>query len=333
MSTRQGRGIFHWRSILAPRAAVVFLAAGFSFDACADEIPKAPVPKSPFVTVVYRYADAMLEHGRDTYGSQKTGLLLSALDRTALAPLTNRPTAPAGVREEDRAGAKERPLTGANPQHDENLLRLLYMLSELSGKPKYREAADAELKWFLQNAASPATQLLPWGAHMSWDVVKDEPIRNDDPSTTAHEFFRPWLLWDRCFELAPDASKQCALALWEHHLASHATGAFDSHAVEAGNDLPRQAGFFIRTWSVAYARTKDEQFLKAIEVLLERFENKRQPKTGVIEPVPRVPRSPRRSRSRLIAMARPIAHQVRWRRDCALSRRARTKSSALCRKT
>lgn len=136
MSTRQRRGTFHgrFRVILAPRAGLVFLAAGFSFEACAEEIPKAPVPKSPFVTVVYRYADAMLEHGRDTYGPQKTGLLLSALDRTTLAPLTNRPAAPAGVREEERAGAKEGPLTGANPQHDENLLRLLYMLSELSGK-------------------------------------------------------------------------------------------------------------------------------------------------------------------------------------------------------
>lgn len=291
MNTTRGRGIFHrsFRALLAFRAGVAFLVTASPFDAWADEIPKAPVPKSTFVTVVYRYADAMLEQGRDTYGPQKTGLLLSALDRTALAPLTNRPTAPAGVREGGRAGAKERALTGANPQHDENLLRLLYMLSELSGKPKYREAADAELKWFLENAASPATHLLPWGVHMSWDVVKDEPIFGDDSPAGSHEFFRPWLLWDRCFELAPDASKQFALGLWEHQIANHATGAFDrragfaKHSVEPGDDIPRHAGFYLRTWSVAYAQTKDEQFLKAIEVLLERFENKRQPKTGLIE--------------------------------------------------
>ena len=90
-----------------------------------------PVPKSPFIPVIYRYADAMLDKGRDDVGPQKTGLFLSALDRTALAPLSNRPAAPAGVRESDRAGTAGRALTGANPQHDENLLRLLPSRSDL----------------------------------------------------------------------------------------------------------------------------------------------------------------------------------------------------------
>src|SRR5262245_54825142 len=35
---------------------------------------------SSFLEVVRRYADTMIERGRDTYGSQKSGLLLSALD-------------------------------------------------------------------------------------------------------------------------------------------------------------------------------------------------------------------------------------------------------------
>jgi len=48
-------------------------------------------------------------------------------------------------------------------------------------------------------------------------------------------------------------------------------------------DPARDAGFYIRTWAVAYARTKDEQFLKAIEVLLARLERKRHPTTGLIE--------------------------------------------------
>ena len=47
--------------------------------------------------VVQRYADTMLERGRDTYGPQKSGLLLSALDRTTLAPLTSRPAPPGGL--------------------------------------------------------------------------------------------------------------------------------------------------------------------------------------------------------------------------------------------
>jgi hypothetical protein len=48
--------------------------------------------------VVQRYADTMIERGRDIYGPHKSGLLLSALDRTTLAPLRVRPAPPAGIR-------------------------------------------------------------------------------------------------------------------------------------------------------------------------------------------------------------------------------------------
>lgn len=266
---------------------VLLMCVGLVGLVLAAEPPKAPVPPSPFLPVIYRFADAMIQNGRDTYGPQKSGLFLSAFDRTTLAPLTNRPPTTAGVREDDRVGPKSGVLTGANPQHDENFLRLLYTLSELSSKPKYRETADAELKWFLQNTSSTETHLLPWGEHLSWNVMTDEPIPKDQAGV--HEFFRPWMLWDRCFELAPEASQQFALALWEHQIANHETGAFDrgagfsKHLAREGMDIPRHAGFYIRTWSVAYGHTKDDRFLKAIDVLLKRFENKRHPKTGLIE--------------------------------------------------
>jgi len=72
----------------------------------AVEIPKAPVPQSPFIRVVYGYADAMLKNGRDNYGPQKSALFLSALDRNTMAPLTNLPAAPEGI----RAGSAGGPL-------------------------------------------------------------------------------------------------------------------------------------------------------------------------------------------------------------------------------
>ena len=133
-----------------------------------------------------------------------------------------------------RAGDR---VTGANPQHDENLRRLLYTLSELSTKPVYRDAADAELKWLLQNTASPFSQ---------WDVIKDEPIAGDIG------YFRPWMLWDRCFDLAPEPARKFAFALKDE------------------SDSPRQAGFRVRTWAVGDARTKDEQFLKSITATIDR---------------------------------------------------------------
>jgi len=247
----------------------------------------ADVPTSPYMNYVYRYADTMLDKGRDKFGPRETGLFLSALDRHALAPLTVRPAPPAGVRRGDRVGPPWEALVGANPHHDQNLLRVLYVLSGLSGEDKYQAAADSELKWFLEHAASPETHLLAWGEHMYWNTLTDEP--NPKEADAVHEFARPWVLWDRCFELAPEASQKFAIGLWEHQIANHEDGGFDRHAAfwkhgpRDNMDFPRHAGFFIRTWADAYAHTKNETFLEAINTVLRRYEQKRHPETELIE--------------------------------------------------
>ena len=236
--------------------------------------------------VVRRYADTMIERGRDAYGPQKSGLLLSALDRTTLAPLTVRPAPPGGIRRGDRSGQPWSALTGANPQLDQNLLRILYVLSDITGDPKYAKAADEEVTWFLKNTLSPKTDLLPWGEHLSWDVMEDKAISGGDE--LMHEFARPWVLWDRCFELAPQESRRFAVGLWEHQIANHQTGGFDRHAPYFvhgpvdGKDFPRHAGFYILTWAHAYNHTNDATFLRAIETLLARFERKRVQKDGTL---------------------------------------------------
>jgi len=153
------------------------------------------VPISPYLAVVYRYADALLD--------------------------------------ERRGGAG-----GFDPERDENFLRILYVLSGLSGKPKYRDAADRELRWLLEGAGARETGLLPFGDR------------------------RAWLLWDRCFELDPEASRRLALRLAKR-------------AAELGPDSPRQAGFLLRTFAVGHRRTGDAALFKPIAVVLEKLEGTR----------------------------------------------------------
>ena len=50
-----------WRSFSSVALFVVLAA----WRALSAEIPKAPVPQSPFIRIVYGYADAMLKNGRD----------------------------------------------------------------------------------------------------------------------------------------------------------------------------------------------------------------------------------------------------------------------------
>ncbi|MBI2925532.1 MAG: hypothetical protein HYY24_07495 [Verrucomicrobia bacterium] len=244
----------------------------------------APAPSTDFLAVGRGYADTMIERGRDTYGPAKSGLLLSALDRTTLAPLKVRPAPPAGIRRGDRPGRAWVEMNGANPMLDQNLLRVFYTLTEITGDPRYAKVADEELTWFFNHTMSPQTSLLPWGEHLSWDVLLDLPISGGDEMM--HEFARPWMLWDRCFTLVPEASRRFALGLWEHQIANHQTGGYDRHAPYFahgpvdGKDFPRHGAFYIGTWCYAWKHTKDETFLRAIEAILVRFERKRVQRDG-----------------------------------------------------
>ena len=111
----------------------------------------------------------------------------------------------------------ENPASKTNLHQHQNFLRLLYTLTELSTKPKYRDAADAALRVWLANVPAP-----------------DQPIT------------RPWLLWDRCFEIAPEASERFALAVVKNQITNH-------------------PGFYLRTCAAGYVRTTNELFLGAIQ--------------------------------------------------------------------
>ena len=104
-----------------------------------------------------------------------------------------------------------------NLHKHQNFLRLLYTLSELSAKPKYRDAADAAMRRWLEEV--PAA---------------DQPIT------------RPWLLWDRCFQIAPEISQRFALAVLNNKITNH-------------------PGFYLRACAAAYQHTTNATFLRAIE--------------------------------------------------------------------
>src|SRR5438105_15469090 len=118
-----------FRSFMRLRACLLL----FLIAAVRAEQPSA----GDYLEVVRRYADTMIERGRDTYGPQKSGLILSALDRMTLAPLTVRPAPPGGIRRGDRPGQPWSAMTGANPHLDENLLRIRYVLTQITGDSEY----------------------------------------------------------------------------------------------------------------------------------------------------------------------------------------------------
>ncbi|MFC1596502.1 hypothetical protein ACFL5Q_00960 [Planctomycetota bacterium] len=245
-------------------------------------------PKCDYLKIVRGYADAMIGPGRDISGNERLPLFSEALDRRRMRLLEGElletvakiPREGWGIRPHDRM------IEGANPQHCQNLYQVLYALGEVTGEPGYAEAADRSLEFFFERCQSPATGLFCWGEHAGWDFRAGKRI--DKPAGNIHEFYRPWVLWDRSWQVAPEPCRRFALGLWEHQVGNHETGDYSRHATidahGAGTEAPyaRHGGFFVETWAAAYEKTRDEVFLRAIETVLDGLERARVEEGGML---------------------------------------------------
>jgi hypothetical protein len=275
---------FATRAIILTCALFSVAPAGRGAELDLRTMFREGIPPSPFASVFYRYADAMLEHGRDTYGPRKTGLLLSALDRETLLPLKTRPTAPHAATA--RPGPPGGPLVGASPPMDQNVLRLLYFLVGLSGEDRYAQAADEGLRAFLKDPAWEDAGMLPWGKHTFWNVMTDQVACSAE--APSDELFGPWVLWETCFRLAPEESRRIAAGMRDSALLDQAADVAAGRRGFSGRRgsatiSARQQGFLIRTWAEAYAHTGDGTFLEAIEALLAPAEGSSHPAEAAVE--------------------------------------------------
>ena len=257
--------------LLAGLATTSLRSAEKASDSAAGAAPN-------YLELVRAYADTMIAHGRDDYGPQKSPLFAATLNRQTLRIPDKPPGGIPGVRVQDRT------LWGANPMHDQNLYQVLYGLSEVTGVPKYAAEADKALKWFFENCQSPVTGLMAWGEHIGWDFRRE----GVEEGHTIHEFFRPWVLWKKTFELAPKPAQRFALGVWNHQISNQQTGVFSRHAAYArhapgkGHEFPRHGGFYMATWAEAYQFTRDPEMLRAIETLLGYFDRSANKHTGAI---------------------------------------------------
>lgn len=237
--------------------------------------------RGEYLPLVRAYAYAMLEHGCDCCGAEHSPLFAEEMDRKTMRMLEGKSLqkAKAIPREEWGIRSHDRMLGGANPQHCQNLYQVLYALTEITGEKRYAEAADQSLKHFLEHCQSKATGLFCWGEHAGWDLREEKQLEKQAGDT--HEFYRPWVLWEKSWALADKPCRQFALGLWEHQIGDHQTGDFSRHAKISshgpGTTAPyaRHGGFYIETWGIAYEQTKDEVFLEAIRSVLEGLERAR----------------------------------------------------------
>jgi uncharacterized protein YyaL (SSP411 family) len=270
------------------RLAVLILTVGLLGTALQEAAGNESKEPPDYLAIVKAYADAMIEHGQEVYGQRHSPLFAEELDRTTMRMLEEEalqkvaaiPYEAWGIRPHDRM------LGGSNPQHCQNLYQILFQLTEISGDERYAEQANHWLQYFFEQCQSPATGLFWWGEHAGWDLRSDKPLEKRAGDT--HEFYRPWVLWPRSWQLADKACERFARGLWEHQIGNHKTGDFSRHAAIAshgpGTEAPyaRHGGFYIETWAAAYKQTRDDVFLAAIRSVLDGLERARLHEGGML---------------------------------------------------
>ncbi|MCB9769232.1 MAG: hypothetical protein H6752_13625 [Candidatus Omnitrophica bacterium] len=253
---------------------------------------KAAFQEDPLFHRAVRYADAMLERGRDRYGPIQSPAFVSTLELPALTmPETVSATTTQLYSEYFRADDYS---TSANPMYHIDLYQLLFVLSDLTENPKYRTAGEEAIAWFFENAQSPETGLLAWGEHIGWDLVQDRltvggvRANGEFQLSDTHEFYGPWLHWDVTWECAPDPAKRFAIGLWEHQIYDPITCAFSRHARYTkhgpgkGYEFARQMGFYLDTWAAGYEHCGDERLLEAVRRMTGAIEGWRETGSGLI---------------------------------------------------
>ena len=242
---------------------------------CSHPGARAAETNVDYVAVARAYADCMIEHGRDRYGSVHSPLFVTGMNRQTtnmVSPpfphVKRKPFMPGWERDRELRGS-DRNYGHADPLDQLPLLKLLHRLTEVTGEASYAQEADAATAWWVTNRQT-GIDLYPWGSHTYWNV-------SSESGGGTFEYNHVWPYWGQ----NTNALLTYATALWDHYVYSKTTGDFNRHANSnshgpgTGMEFPWPGSAMIATWVDAWLVNPDPEYLQAITTILNRWESLR----------------------------------------------------------
>jgi len=237
---------------------------------------------SKYLDAVREFADNVLKYGRDTYGPKHTPLFVDGLNIHTHEP----------VKWIDPDGTK---WILSNLASQQTLLRTLDGLSEITGDPKYHQAATDAIKYAFDHLRT-ADGLFHWGQATTYDASGDT-VRGTGTAIKLHYPYYE-LMW----KVDPEATKKLIEAIWCAHVIDWSNldfcrGINYSNSLEEPWDHKYQSGpplfngkgigmiktgsFLVHAGIFLHKQTDQEQPLIWSKRLVKRFVNTRHPKTGI----------------------------------------------------
>ena len=168
--------------------------------------------ESPWLKVVREFGDEVLAKGRDRYGKKHTPLFVDGLNINTLEPV--------------RWEFWNNRWIISNQASQQNLFRTLTALSNLTGDPKYKNAAKEAIDYMFKNHRS-ANGLLYWGGHTFIDLASDTRAYGFDANS--HELKNHFPFYDLMWEVDPAATKLYLQAVWNAHIIDWSTLDMNRH--------------------------------------------------------------------------------------------------------
>lgn len=215
------------------------------------------------------FADCMIEHGRDRYGTVSSPLFAVLLTRDPVPEIGPYPIfeSPAKYQWQKELSSPFRkfnynrclnypPGLGGEGPHkityygcdlyeDKSLYEMLFNLSRTTKDSRYKTEAEAAIRWWFLNTMGPA-DLYPWGEHLGWDFENECPTYFKGPSkylygACYHEIKDEVPFIDILVSLSKDQNgptllERYALGVWKAHYWDQERAIYCRHGDYTGAD-------------------------------------------------------------------------------------------------
>jgi pectate lyase len=177
-----------------------------------------------FENALERFAETVLENGRDRYGEEFTPLFVDGLHASTLEP----------ARWEY---VDDQSWVLSNFASQQALMRFLDGMTVLTGDDKYGKAAEQAAGYMLENASSP-NGLLFWGGHAAMDLEKSRSVGFTHEMKSQQPYYE--LMW----RVNPEATHRLLMAIWGGHIIDWELLDFNRHAAFNRDARPKWSSVF-----------------------------------------------------------------------------------------
>ena len=176
-------------------------------------VPVSSRGSSLFLDAVIQHADSVLQFGRDTYGPRPTPLLVDGVDVQTHKPATW---------QQEVDGPE---WVMVNLACQQNLFRLLDVLTDITGRACYRDAAEAAMRYGFEHLQAD-NGLMHWGGHRLYDAstgrCEGERVKHELKSVCPYYEF----MW----RLDAGRTRRFIEAFWDSNVLRWDILDFDRHA-------------------------------------------------------------------------------------------------------